>query len=307
MNAMNGRTGFACVSRVLTQSAKALAVACVLLQASAIAAAPDTEVPQTVSVSSIPDAMDTLVKRYGYVVTLETPRYVYEGDLEEEPPQLPGDTHAISRGPGPRILRSRGIELTLNLPPATSVGTVEMSSVVKQLAQNVSTSDHGAHYRVEQEGDVFHIIPFEVRDAKGNWAAHAPLFDTLISMPPKERTLLEAVNAVCSALRTESHQSVQLLQAPITTLVNSTSAFGANKESARTALTRVLGSTDGKLTWRVFYDIPMNSYLLSVFVVPERPSGAAGMTATQSAPTATAPAGTAVTGGLSPADAPPKH
>src|SRR5579862_4771363 len=108
--------------------------------------------------------MDALDQRYGYVVTLETPPYVYEDDLQDEM-ALRNDSGRVSKSIGPKkIMTAKGLPLSLNLPPAANVGTVEMSSIVKQLVQNVSTSNRGAHYRVEQEGDVFHIIPSEVRD-----------------------------------------------------------------------------------------------------------------------------------------------
>ena len=160
--------------------------------------------------------------------------------------------------------------MSLNLPPAATVDRVGMTSIVKQLAQNGSKGDHGAHFRIEQEGDVFHIIPFEVRDAKGNWAAYTPIFDTRISLPTKERSMLDTVQAVCDALGAANHVSVRLLVYPLNTLHFTNSTVGANDELARSVLTRALTGLDRKLTWRVFYDIPINSYLLSILFVQGR-------------------------------------
>jgi hypothetical protein len=68
---------------------------------------------------------------------------------------------------------------------------------------------------------------------------------------------------------------VEAASAATNTLHYSGKAISAGNESARSVLTRALASSRSKLTWRVFYDVPMDSYLLSVFVVPEMPSAVA--------------------------------
>jgi hypothetical protein len=137
---------------------------------------------------------------------------------------------------------------------------------------------------VEQDGDVFHLIPFEVRDAKGNWVAHTPLFDTRISIPAKERSMLDTVQAVCDALGAANHVSVRLLVYPLNTLHFTNSTVGANDEVARSVLTRALTGLDRKLAWRVFYDIPMNSYLLSILFVQDRTPSVGGAPNSASSP-----------------------
>lgn len=196
MHAMNNRTAFACVSRVITQFSKSLTATCVLLHTNVVDAQAVIERTEAVTVGSVPEAMDALVERYGYVVTLETPPYVFEDDLQDEM-ALRNDSGRVSKSIAPKILTAKGLTLSLNLPPAGSVDTVEMSSIVKQLVQNVSTSNRGAHYRVEQEGDVFHIIPSEVRNASGTWVAHTPIFDTPISIATGERSILATVLVPC--------------------------------------------------------------------------------------------------------------
>jgi hypothetical protein len=300
---MNKQSAFAYVSRVITQSAKSLAATCVLLDTNIVCAQPVSQGKEAVTVGSVPEAMDALVERYGYVVTLETPPYVYEDDLQDEM-ALRNDSGRVSKSIAPKILTAKGLPLTLSLPPAANVGRVEMSSVVKQLAQNVSTSDRGAHYRVEQEGDVFHIIPSEVRDANGTWVPHTPIFDTPISIPTAERSIRDTVQAVCSALGTANHVHVGLLVYPLNTLHYSSSTVGASNEVARSVLTRALAGLDRKLTWRVFYDIPMNSYLLSIIFVPDRTSLASSPQPIPARPTA--PVGTGTNSASSPVSV-PKH
>jgi hypothetical protein len=240
-----------------------------LLQASFTPAQGVADAPATVSVGSMPEAMDTLIERYGYVITLETPPYVYEDDLQDERALRSDlDLDRLPKTGGP-IWAAKGVSLTLTLPPAGSVArAVDMWTVMKQLAREAAKSDHGAHWRVEQQGDVFHLIPTEVRDASGKWVAQTPLLDTPVSLPSAERSLLGSLQAVCSQLEGPAHARVGLLQYPLNTLHYTRSVVGAKQETARSVITKILGSTGTSFAWRIFYDIPMNAYLLSVLVVP---------------------------------------
>jgi hypothetical protein len=265
---MNNRSVFVCVSRLVARSAKSLTAMFLMLHVNGGVAQTAIDGAEAATFRSLPEAVDALDKRYGYVITVETPPYVYEGDLQDE--RALRNPSSLSKSTAPPIMVEKGVPLNLSLPPAATVDRVGVSSIVRQLAQNGSTGDHGAHFRVEQDGDDFHIIPSEVRDAKGNWVAYTPLFDTRISIPMKERSMLDTVQAVCDALGAANHVSVRLLVYPLNTLHYTNSTVGASDEAARSVLTRALTGLDRKLTWRVFYDIPMNSYLLSILFVQDR-------------------------------------
>jgi hypothetical protein len=236
----------------------ALLVVLALVNVSARASTNSTE---TVTVGSMAAVMDALVARYGYLVTLETPRYVFGDDLEDQSAQSRND-----KGNGPRILMSRSISLTMTLPPPGNTGLDGLESILKKVAQDTGSNDHGAHYRVEREGDVFHIIAAEVRDSKGRWAAYTPILDTPISIPIADRSLYESLNSMCMAVQQAAHVPVEPLQIPFRALRNARSTVGANNEPARTVLTRLLAGS--KMTWRIFYDDASRSYFLSVFLVP---------------------------------------
>jgi hypothetical protein len=291
------------LSRVIGLSTNSLVASVVLALGQGAVAQTAVDGTGVATFRSLPEAVDALGQRYGYGITVEVPPYVYDGDLQDER-ALRKDSGRSSSGTPPPIWVAKGVPSVLSLPPADKVGRSDLSSMVKQLTQDASKSDHGAHFRVEQDGDVLHIIPTEVRDAKGNWAAYTPLFDTRISIPTKERSLLETVEVVCSALETAKHIPVRLLVYPLNTLHYTNSTVGANDEMARTALTRALTGVDRKLTWRVFYDIPMNSYLLSIIFVSPRVPSAIPQQPMPAAPNSSARAGS---NSASPATSAPKQ
>src|SRR3981081_3157292 len=108
MDAMNKRNAFAYASRVIRQSAKSLAAICVLLHTNVAGAQPAIAGTEAVTVGSVPEAMDALVERYGYVVTLETPPYVHEDDLQDEM-ALRNDSGRVSKSIAPKILTAKGL------------------------------------------------------------------------------------------------------------------------------------------------------------------------------------------------------
>jgi hypothetical protein len=242
---------------------------CISFQAQAV-----SDSTTTVPFRNIAEATDAMVTRYGYVITLETPRYVYEGDLEDQPLQSRNDADRVAKGTARRLLLAKAVPLTLELPTASSIGTDAMSSVVSKLAHDAGSSDHGAHFRVIQEGNVFHVVPSEVKDVSGNWVTYTSPFDIPVSMPPIDRSVLDAVKAVFTPVADTAHAKVMLLVAPFRTLRDLRTKVGASNESARTVLTRILTSTTTRMTWRVFYDIPAGAYFVSVTVVPDKASAA---------------------------------
>jgi hypothetical protein len=227
-------------------------------------------------VKSMASAVDQLVSRYGYAITLEEPRLTYEGDLEDMPAQYRNDLGKYPHGEAPRVLVPRSNALTLKVPAATAVSAGELGSVLQQLTQTQSTSDHGAHFRLQHTGNVFHIIPTEVRDHSGNWTPLTPIFDAPITIQSAERSALDTVNAICTAVGANAHVPVKLLWAPMTTLRNSRETFEANNEQARSVMTRALSGLAARLTWRVGYFGEMSSYLLVITVVPDKRSPASG-------------------------------
>ena len=225
----------------------------------------------TLTVGRTAEAIDALVSRYGYVITFEEPGYSYADDFEDMPAQYRRDLDRYPKGAAaPKVLVPRGNPLTLTVPVSSVVSTQDIAAVLRQLVQLQSASDHGAHFRVEQVGDAFNVIPTETRDRNGNWSAQKSIFDAAITIPKQERSAMGTVNAVCAAVGAASHVSVNLLTGPMTMLLYTRSVIGASDEPARSVMTRALSGLNRKLSWRVGYFAQLHSYLLVITVVPEK-------------------------------------
>ncbi len=184
-------------------------------------------------------ALQTLQSKYGYVVTYEDPPYAYEGDLKDETEATGGSN---SRSQRVRMLVPIGGSVSLSLPPSGSDSRT-LGPVLSQLLQSHAALQNGGHFRLQEEGGVFHVIPTEVRDSNGNWETLVPLLDSRITIP----TLTNAdgivmLSAICDALSNASGTRVFLGTIPQNILMQNHGNLEANNEVARTVLLRALAS-----------------------------------------------------------------
>jgi hypothetical protein len=217
-------------------------------------------------------AVEMLVLRYGYVITYEDPRYEYGDDLEDVTSKVRKDMDKYPPGSAPKVIIPRGEKLTFSMPPVT--GPQDVRSTLNTLVQ--ISRGRGGHFRVLESGGVFHVLPTEVRDTNGNWAATGSIFDARISIPSQERTERQLIDVICTAASSAAHINVVSSGGSwIAHGISSTPsppvyAFQANNEVARDVLTRALAITkQAKRTWLLLYDVSQRAYFLSILAVPD--------------------------------------
>ena len=224
-------------------------------------------------------AVQELVSRYGYVITYEDPRHVYEGDLEDVTTKVRKDLNRYPPGKAPKVFVPMDATLTLNVPSSTAVTDQDMTSILEQLVQTQSRSGRGGHFRVEKVGEVFHVLPTSARDRDGNWADQPSILEVPISLTMEDRSADGMINAICNAVGAAAHVKVGLgfsvggLSDPSRPRPY---RLGADNERARDVLTRALNLLDKsqKLTFVLFYDPSENEnmYFLTIENVPNRSS-----------------------------------
>lgn len=151
-----------------------------------------------------------------------------------------------------------------------------MAAVLEQLVQARSVSNHGGHFRVEQEGDVFHVVPTEIRDRHGNWAAQGSILDAPISLPMQDRDESQMFDAICGAVSAAAQIKVNI-GIGIGGGFKDEAGYpqyrlGADSEPARRVLMRALAAItiNEKLTWLLFYSAENNWYTLNILPVRGR-------------------------------------
>src|SRR5688572_14466348 len=195
----------------------------------------------TLSVESprpVAKAVQTLIARYEQAITYEDPRFAFEDDLEDVTARVRKDLHLYAPGKAPKVIVPRGGKLTVS-------SSTDLASILDEVVRIQASSARGGRFRLEQTGDVFHVVPAEVRDRSGDWAAQTSVLDTAISLPTQERSGYKTIEAICSAVSAAAHIKVSVGTTGLEGgLVNEAGPpryrLGADNEVARSVLMRAL-------------------------------------------------------------------
>jgi hypothetical protein len=204
-------------------------------------------------------AVEELVSRYGYTITYEDPLLRYKGDWLDVTTQVRKDLNRYPPGAAPKVMVPRGGRLNLTFPSSHSISAETMASLLKKLVQDQANTQQGGRFRVERNGDIFHVVPSEARDQSGNWSAQAPLLDVPISLPTQDRECVGTLQAVADALTAAVGVTVDV---PFMGGIESPGhprlyRLGAENERARDVLTRALtliGKPPTSVIWLMFCD-----------------------------------------------------
>jgi hypothetical protein len=222
-------------------------------------------------------AVRTLQTRYGYVITYEDPQYTDEDDLQNVSASVVRNYSNYAPGTAPKVIVPKGSQLTLHLPASLNIGTQDLNAILQQLVRAQATGPRGGHFRVEQTGEVFHVIPTEVRDRNGNWSPHASILGTPISLPEQDRGEEELYQQIADALKAARHIGIRVLinggwviGRPAPEL---RTTMGATQEPARTVLSRALQLHPVRRTWALLHapEDGSNVFMLNVWDFPAEP------------------------------------
>lgn len=206
-----------------------------------------------------------LMAKYGYVITYEEPRYTFKGDLRDVT-QERQDFNRFPPGKAPKVLRPVGGNVQLTLP--TTTDKLSVDGALQRLVQSWVDSDQGGpHFQIKQEGDVFHIVPTEIRDRDGNWSVVQSILATPISLPNRPRTEHDMFKAICTALSLKVGVKVALaLNGGFVVGPPETKqyALGAQEEPADSVLLRAFNLVDTKMTWILTYEPTGHIYFLNI-------------------------------------------
>jgi hypothetical protein len=205
------------------------------------------------------EAVQSLVKTYGYQITYEDPPFVYQGDLADR--NVKGFKDRIPAGAA----------LSLRFTPSSRMITpTDMAGLLEKLLQVHAVSDKGGHFRLVQNEQVFHVIPSEAKDPNGSWVSKSSILDAAISLPSKERTGMAMLEDICAAIGAAAHTRVMVGTIPNNVILPYRGMLSAENESARGVLMRTLDGSNRRLTWILLYDPSGREYFLNILLVPNQ-------------------------------------
>src|SRR5262245_27186154 len=213
----------------------------------------------------VAEAVKQLQEKYGWIITYEDPRLAYESDLVDETDPKYSQAHPG----GSRALTPKGGRLEISYFVSSATGKPENPKALLQTLLNAhAASANPGRFELRQSGQVFHVIPAQVKDVSGRWVHQASILDIPITFPEKERSILETLETFTSALSSASQMKVAIGTIPLNLFVRHRTTQSASSEPAREALIRTLESTNRRFSWRLLYDPGMKMFALNVRSVP---------------------------------------
>lgn len=216
-------------------------------------------------------AADELMRRYGYLVSYEDPRYMYFEDIRDVTEEVRKDLSQHAPGRAPRALvPARGFLELRNVQAPQPGDLRSATSLLHELLNVQANRSNGGLFRLEQIEGRFHILPARVRDATGEWVDQASILDARITVPVAERDGMATVREILAAVAQATGVSVVVGTVPLNLLARARISLGAENEIARSVLIRALDATGSRITWKLFFGPDVRMYALNLQVIPDR-------------------------------------
>lgn len=224
----------------------------------------------------VDSAIKTLLERYPQtVVTYEDPPFEYGAELRDVTLEVRNDLHLFAPGKTPKVLVPLGGNLQTSYVVSADGKPSDWAATLQNIieAQNASAAG-GGRFRLEQTGDIFHVVPTAKRDTNGNWVSHDSVLDRRISIPAKELRGVEMVFAICEAVGKVAGIKVTPGGNYMNTFSHYEGTLSANNERARDVLSKLFVDVskmrpsfagEQKLGWALLYDLgPEPMYVLNI-------------------------------------------
>jgi hypothetical protein len=224
-------------------------------------------------------AIMSLETKFGWVITYEDPPYAFAGDIQDITERVRKDLNRYGPGIAPRVVGPRGgalsVSYTANLNDPLSV----IQSVL-----DAEAARSGNVFRVERDGDVFHVVPVRTKNKNGNPVERVSVLESNITLAGGQQTGVQMLQTICGALSKTNETPVLVGIFPNNLLYNVRTNHNAASKSARESLLSLFANTNRKLSWQLFYDPGLQEYALNVHVVPDALGNSTSSTPTPAAP-----------------------
>ena len=220
-------------------------------------------------------AVLSLIRSYPVTITYEDPRYEYTGDFRD----VTGEVGKTRRPRGSTIV-PKGGALRAAYDVSQDTGEpVDMADAIQSLVDANNRARYGGHFELLRSGETFHVVPTEVRDARGRWIAQRSVLDTPITFSSGgERDGFELIEAILHEVSIVSGQNIVGGRPNVAMVCFSSLGCTENRrtvdatnEPARDVLMRLVSSLNARYTWVLYYGGPGSEYVFSLVLGALRP------------------------------------
>jgi len=224
------------------------------------------------SARPVGDAVYELIKRHPVVITYEDPRYAYTRDLKDVTDQIRNPL-APPRTDGHRTLVPVGGPIQVRYAVSSATNTrVDLAETLDSIVQAKAALPAGGRFRVEQSGNVFHVVASQVRDASGRWVQHTSVLDVPITLKTGVLDGYQLVSTILDEVSARNGVKFGIGTVPINAFVRYSGVVEANNEPARELLLRTLQGISERFTWILNYDPVGDMYAFNVVAASAKPT-----------------------------------
>jgi len=182
-------------------------------------------------------AAKKLVDEFGVAINVEDPLYFYGDDVQF--------SHVAASGKRVMIPKAVLLEMSFALNQDGSVRNI--GQVVETLRETANRQLPFA-YRIDNDRDVFTLVPTRTRDEQGRSVDLTPLLDRQVTVPIGTRRIFEHVNLLTESLQQQTGVRLSCCQGAVGGILwgSTVTSFEARDEPARSALLRLLRSEPGR-------------------------------------------------------------
>ena len=223
-------------------------------------------------------AAEKLGTRFQVPITYEDPPYQFQEESEDTAADSAALLTSLVPTAGPTIitaLKPRELRFTYSVS-STSIGREAQAQEALQRALEVNNRDNPpAIFELRRSGERLHISPRRVRNRLGHYVLYQSLLDLPISVEPTDRSALELVDLLCSAVSRASETPFEVGSINLGYWRRQRSALGGQNVPARELLLELLAelesrAADGRLrfSWSLLGDsagaFALNFYTLTL-------------------------------------------
>ena len=217
----------------------------------------------------VAEAIFRMIRQYPTIVTYEDPRYVYSEDIQDVTERVRRNASDTGR----RILVPKGGPLQVTYEVNTdSNQPVSCANVLAAILQAARVNPSGGRFAVKQQGEMFHVVPAQVRDISGKWVQQTPILDTPITLYVEQQDYHQLIEAIVAEVSKASGEKVVLYDdqfAP--SFANRIGRVNATNQPARDVLMTALHAMSDRFTYRLLYDPGVKYYGLNLHLAAEPP------------------------------------
>ena len=217
-------------------------------------------------------AVLALIRSYPVTITYEDPRYEFAGDLREvtRPPR-----ETLRPQVGTVVPRGGVFQAAYDVAEDTGQ-PVDLTAAIQSIIDANNQAPHGAHFALRRSGDIFHVVPAEIRDGSGRWMPQRSILDVPITFSSAaERGAFELLDAILKEISAATGRVIigRYASGPLACGIPCAAydrKIDARNEPARDVLMRLLHSLNPRYTWVVYYGLPERSYVFNLVLGKER-------------------------------------